>query len=1240
MRHEYPRPGNEHEFEDFCLRFYRSILKNYALVLYAKRGQKQDGIDIIDLHAVPPLVAIQCKRHEPSKHITPAEIKAEVKLAENSQHRIGHYIIATTAKKSKQAQDTVIELNARAANEKVFDITIEFWEDINERLMCFPRAIADFIAYGDGLSEEEYIEIIVAKSTAYSKADLQVANSSHYEEINLLIADRKLEAADHELSKLPNPEAVESLSNDERYAILRLRAKLALERQQFVEASRLFMLAYEISPNLEQARLNYVLALGLSNKRKEAFREATRMFDEGVRSSILLAHIVRLASSLEDLDPYLADINDCAQNDEDINVALVYQYINWNQLELAKASAIRAAGISPDSAHVLYSQGTVEHYSIAHGDPGLRQTHIQEAINFYNKAEIAAKKYQYFGLLPEILINRAKVHSGVGSISAAGLDYRAAVKATDKPELYAIGAIEFFLFFGDYDSAWGLLPDLSADTSNYKFFSLLIEYHFADLSDRKSIVKALRDLADTGFARSTEARFHCVQWAVNDRDLVLARECVPESFVESNPFQGYTLLAWIELECEDTAAASENAKKALDASAREAHRQEISVLGIIFTRLGDDESALPLLEQASTPGVLDDDCKRLFAAAQRLDRHDVLIRICDDLRGAGQLDDYMRKFYVQLFSQYLPERALQLAKEFQVNDLPYFTAAANFIATTLERPEELNFESDELQFVGHFIPEEAYLVVVPLIYAGHVNRAMQFLYQQLRQNPTNKAAHFNYMGLFLEHGEQLDLPTPSVVTSDTAIFLKNVITNQSRWVILEAESPNPVSGEVSPLNEPGTQLIGKNPGDTVYLLGPSIQKQLEEIIEIQSKYVRKFQETFESFQARFPEAGLVQTMHVENTEGFDPTPLIESLKARRDGIDRLTKLYHEDICSLHLLAKRLGLNERQLIRALCESDKWFVRCVECSPTSFGKAVDRNLAGTSVVLELSAIVTIAQLNVWDMLDESNRYFVSRSTLGIISSWVGELSRHGGSRKGYAGLSDEGNMYFHETTDDELQRDLSEVRCIESQVRSLCTVKDSLSLAAFDPKRRKSFMEFCGRHAIESLAIAKDEEAIVWSDDYFVGLVAQAEMNVERIWTQLAVGIFCKQANREMFDEVTAKLVGWNYDNTIWWPASIVAAGKLSNWDSSAWPLKQCIDTIGKASISLPRKTRIVIDTFRLLRRSSCLELRLSPIVQAILDSLDSVFAAEWMLRQIDLLFTIDIPSANYLSAEIKYWLRLR
>jgi hypothetical protein len=164
------------------------------------------------------------------------------------------------------------------------------------------------------------------------------------------------------------------------------------------------------------------------------------------------------------------------------------------------------------------------------------------------------------------------------------------------------------------------------------------------------------------------------------------------------------------------------------------------------------------------------------------------------------------------------------------------------------------------------------------------------------------------------------------------------------------------------------------------------------------------------------------------------------------------------------------------------------------------------------------------------------------------------------------------------------------------------------------------------------VAKDEDAVFWTDDRFVGMMAEADFAIKRVWSQLAFKTFQNTGHISVTDysKTTAKLSAWNYISTIWGPRDIVSAGSVCNWDPNVWPFKQCIQLINQSEMSLPRKARIALDFFKLLRESDCSELRQTPIIQSMLDSLNSRRAAEWLHSQMDQLFLIDISSSNYLK----------
>ena len=77
----YRQPSNEDEFEEFCLQLLREHWSLPTLDRYGHRGERQHGVDLLDTGGTTPLRAVQCKHHEITKTLPPAELHAEVARA-------------------------------------------------------------------------------------------------------------------------------------------------------------------------------------------------------------------------------------------------------------------------------------------------------------------------------------------------------------------------------------------------------------------------------------------------------------------------------------------------------------------------------------------------------------------------------------------------------------------------------------------------------------------------------------------------------------------------------------------------------------------------------------------------------------------------------------------------------------------------------------------------------------------------------------------------------------------------------------------------------------------------------------------------------------------------------------------------------------------------------------------------------------------------------------------------------
>lgn len=138
---QYPAPKTEQEFERFCVEFLRRYWNKPGLHLYAKRGEGQNGVDIVDQVDVTDLHAAQCKHHEETKNITPKEISDEVAKAVKFPQQIRLYGICTTAKKSAEAQNRVMEINRTHASQNLFKVQLIYWEEVESFLDHNPSLV-------------------------------------------------------------------------------------------------------------------------------------------------------------------------------------------------------------------------------------------------------------------------------------------------------------------------------------------------------------------------------------------------------------------------------------------------------------------------------------------------------------------------------------------------------------------------------------------------------------------------------------------------------------------------------------------------------------------------------------------------------------------------------------------------------------------------------------------------------------------------------------------------------------------------------------------------------------------------------------------------------------------------------------------------------------------------------------------------------------------------------------------
>jgi hypothetical protein len=626
-----------------------------------------------------------------------------------------------------------------------------------------------------------------------------------------------------------------------------------------------------------------------------------------------------------------------------------------------------------------------------------------------------------------------------------------------------------------------------------------------------------------------------------------------------------------------------------------------------------------------------------------LDGAYLLLRICRELRHTGEQDERLRRMEIQLLSRYAPDQGFALVEEFINESLSpaYFVAFRNVLAVRLGKTDIVQVDNSSLPRPADLSPRESYLVTLPFEALEMYENAMQFLYDQLRLFFDDEVAHESYVSFLLTYGGKTSFhQRPKTVLGECAVLLESQ-RGACRWVVIENNNPVPTRGEFAEGSGLALSMIGRAVNDVVEIPGGLSQPDTATIREIQTKYARAFQDCLDLFRERFPEARFIQRLHVGSGDEFDPTPIVASLMQRREYVEKCFEFYKKNLCSLYLLARRLGVCEFDAMTALTQQSGGLVRCCVTTPSEFQRLANMGNPDEIIVMDISAIATLTLLDAWHCLDPKRCYLVSHATKELIDHLVIRARNERSAEGGYANVDEHGRLLIQETTSEQREAQYARLNYIREMIEYHCECRSSQAVAELPREKRNVYEKVAGFHNIEAMSLAKAVKAVVWTDDLFLASIAKSEFGVPVTWTQLGLRWFVESGHlaNDEFDLVSAKLASWNYEMTIWNADTIVKSAEHAQWDPQRWPFRQCIDLIDKTSLTKTEKAQMVLVCLKLLRRSSCSEMRQTSVIQMLLDALGDRRVVIWMHQQLDQVFTVDIRSAAFVRMQIEYWLQL-
>lgn len=1190
-------PESDVTFEKLCLALLKRHWSRPGLERFAKKGEEQFGVDIFDTLGETPMYAAQCKLKEQGKSLQPSEIKEEVEKAKTFPSKLDHYAILTTGKISGEAQLAIQAINQQHRPAGLFTVQLFTWEKITELIRQYPEIEQEF--YG-GLRSEE-VATVNTKLDYITKLTESASTSSAATEIDGLIDEARLRITPNDaqiavllLNRIQRTKGGEQ-TDWHRFRILTNLGAANLMLGKGAEAARYFLDAKQFRPDDELALTNEVLAYHLLAEQDETHEKSAAAIERFPNSTRLRSLWIQSAPRDLEYSTMLEATPSHLRKDAEVASALCRKALASGFLARAIEHARDAVADKPkwSQAHLLLAQayfGTVA-MAVRMATPLTAEEREQNLANSLSAADDAIalattdgdsnSKAQALALKSDIALIQGRPEDAARlAREAFGAD------PTDLQGRLAMAQVSVSM--GNLDEGIRILEEAypQADHAPHVSFmlgqALMARATPADLSRAIEVFRSAklenldRELIDPVVVSTARTLIRAKRFP-EVTDLATKPE-VASSAILVATIKGYAALN----ESRDVEAAK-LLQEALTSRQPNDSRCATDFLARTLIEAGRLADALPLLQElfnAQTPNF---DVGLLLNCAGRLKQDKIVLDTCQALHERGVRNWQVVEFESRYLERYDFPKAISRLQEFIVAN-PTERLAKLRLAIIGTRYGQTDLVEVSEQILPH--PEDlpmpyAVPVVQLLQLHGKGKLCVDYAYRVLRAHYSELEAHKAYLASILPGTRPEEIPAAmeKVEVGSAVQYSEGGDTPTGWFVIEDTEKPCSDFDEIPPEHDIAQELLGKRVGDSFILAKSPIRDRVGKIVQILSKYTRRFQVIGDQMQLKFGAESVIQSIRVpssENLTAADLQPMLDSVKAHSEAVSKLRDIYKSTVVTLHLYGHRLGHTAHEGLIDLAISEDDFVRCAPPQIEILANTLTALGTKSTVVVDLTAFATLQLLGICRQVlsNTSFRFVMTPSTFTELQEMRAKSrfsTPHGTM------YYEKGQHYFSETTEEESQKQKVAFEeywhCVEKNV----SVTPVPQVAALIPERRELLEKVLGPYCLESALLALAPGHIWWTDDFVAGEVAKSEFGVERVWTQPLLEHMANLGliDRSVVDEAYAKLVGFNYQSTHFTGAVIVAALRVSNGSLDGFPMRQIV----RAFEEIPITNRNV--AFRLL-----------------------------------------------------------
>ena len=283
-------------------------------------------------------------------------------------------------------------------------------------------------------------------------------------------------------------------------------------------------------------------------------------------------------------------------------------------------------------------------------------------------------------------------------------------------------------------------------------------------------------------------------------------------------------------------------------------------------------------------------------------------------------------------------------------------------------------------------------------------------YAARRGGVDDPSIHMGYFALFMTLDARMS--APEVVEPGCAVLLRNEFGDQW-WLVVEHGEDTPGDHELHPDTDLAKSLLGRGRGETV-VHQEGMGAKSSEVVEIQNRYVRAFQETTAEFPTRFPGNADLTSIPVKADDFAEFLGIVdEADRLARD----LMQLYRDDHVPFASLCQRLARPALPDIwRACTTSDDVRLRFGRGTVQEAEEAAEALRSCDTITLDMLSLLTAHALGIEEHLRRRfGRVRVPQQVLDSLRTWVYEATL-GSRQQATLGRNIDGTYTYIEMTDD--------------------------------------------------------------------------------------------------------------------------------------------------------------------------------------------------------------------------------